>query len=289
MNDILAGKRVLITGASRGLGREIAHAMWCAGATLLLAARSAEALRELATELAAGARGGQQVATVAVDLASPADVARLVEHARRTWDRLDVLVNNAAIVGPIGRAWENDWQAWQTALQVNLLAPVELCRALVPWMIKRGGGRIVNLSGGGATSPRPSFSAYATSKAALVRFSEVLAEEVQDANIQVNCIAPGAMNTAMNQAVLAAGPDKVGAVEYERARTLADKNGPLPAQAADLAVFLASPASDRITGKLISAVWDPWRNLGEHAHELQRSDIYTLRRIVPGDRGLKWE
>lgn len=288
MNDALSGKNVLVTGASRGLGREIAGAMWRAGANLLLAARSAAPLTDLQVGLMQTARTGQTAHVVVVDLGGLDATKMIMDECRRHWDRVDVLVNNAAVLGPVGRAWENDWSEWQTTLRVNLLAPVELCRAMVPWMIERGGGKVLNLSGGGATAPRPHFSAYATSKAALVRFSETLALEVKDRNIQVNCVAPGAMNTEMNRAVLQAGTERAGEAEYNRATQLAlDKE--LPTRAVELCVFLAGARGDGITGRLLSAVWDPWQKLPEHMNELKESDIYTLRRIVPQDRGYHWE
>lgn len=288
MNDALTGRNVLITGASRGLGREIARAMWQAGANVFLTARSAQPLADLQSELMQTARTGQTAHIVVADLYSPDAARTIVDECRRNWDRVDVLVNNAAVLGPAGRAWENDWTAWQAALQVNLLAPVGLCRAVVPWMIERGGGKVINLSGGGATAPRPNFSAYATAKAALVRFSETLALEVKDRNVQVNCVAPGAMNTEMNRAVLQAGAEKAGDTEYARAAKLAEEKA-LPTRAVDLIVFLSGSRGDGITGKLISAIWDPWQNLSEHMDELNGSDIYTLRRIVPEDRGYHWE
>ncbi len=284
----LAGKNAIVTGASRGLGTEIAQAMWRAGASLLLVARSGEALNRLRDELMSGAQDGQAAYVVSADLETPDAVLAVIGEARKVWDRLDVLVNNAAIAGPIGRAWENPWEEWEATIRVNLLAPVELCRACVPWMGEFGRGKIINLSGGGATKPRPNFSAYATAKSGLVRFSEILAHEVQHLNIQVNCIAPGAMNTDMVRAVLGAGPEKAGATEYARAARLAEGVGEPPRRAADLCVFLASSASDAITGRLISAVWDAWEALPEHVADLRESDIYTLRRIVPGDRGKDW-
>ena len=222
------------------------------------------------------------------DLADPTVPAHLIAELRATLPTLNVLVNNAAIQGPIGLAWENDWTAWQTTLQVNLLAPVALCRLCVPWMAQQGWGKIINLSGGGATGPRTRFSAYAVAKTGLVRFSETLAEEAGDVGVSVNCIAPGAMDTAMLATVLEAGPAAVGQREYEQAQRASQQGAAIIERAAALAVFLAAAASDGITGKLISAVWDPWASLPDHLDELRRSDIYTLRRIVPKDRDMGW-
>ncbi len=289
MSEALTGKNALVTGASRGLGREIARAMGRQGANLLLVARAEPALQELREQLLGTLRTGQQVHVVAADLAVQDAAPRIVAATRRVWDRVDILVNNAAILGPIGSVWENDWDEWQATLRVDLIAPVALCRAFVPWMIEQGGGKIINFSGGGATAPRARFSAYATAKAALVRFSETLAEEVKESNIQVNCVAPGALNTDMNRAVLEAGSERAGANEHARAVELAQSNSTIPAQAADLCVFFASSAADGITGRIVSAIWDPWQELASRVEELQASDIYTLRRIVPRDRGKKWE
>ena len=148
--------------------------------------------------------------------------------------------------------------------------------------------KIIQLSGGGATSPLPYISAYAASKAGIVRFMETLAEEVRADGIDINSIAPGALNTRLLDEVLSAGPEKVGRPFYDRAlKQKADGGAPLERGAA-LAVFLASSGSDGITGKLISAVWDPWEEFPMHMEDLQKTDIYTLRRIVPKDRGFSW-
>jgi 3-oxoacyl-[acyl-carrier protein] reductase len=285
-DSYVAGKNAIVTGASRGLGLAIAEALGRAGANLLLVARSAEALAE--TRNRALAAGATEVHTFPADLEQDSAPEAILAEARRVWPRLDILVNNAAIVGPIGKLWENDWNQWRSTIAVNLLAPVALCRLAVPWMAQTGGGAIVNLSGGGATKARPHFSAYGTAKAALVRFSETLAEEAASQNIRVNCVAPGAMNTAMLDAVLRSDPTAAGP-EYAQAQKQAGEGGAPPELAAELCVFLASNRSDGITGKLISAMWDPWRKLTDHAVDLRNSDIYTLRRIVPADRAKDWD
>ena len=148
-----------------------------------------------------------------------------------------------------------------------------------------GRGKIVNLSGGGAASPRPRFSAYAAAKAALVRFSETLADEVRERAIDVNCVAPGLIRSSLTDAVVNAGSDRAGDNEYDAAAHATDAN---LARAVDLCVFLASPASDGITGKLLHARWDPWPSLAEHRADLDGTDLFTLRRIVPRDRRLDW-
>lgn len=182
---------------------------------------------------------------------------------------------------------ENDLSAWQQTLQVNLLAPVALCQGLIPLMKRPGGASIINLSGGGATGPRANFSAYATAKAGLVRFSDTLAEELKGDGIRVNCIAPGAMKTAMLQEVLQKG-DAAGTREASLASEVFAKGGASMDRVADLALFLASDASKGISGKLISAVWDKWEQWPQHRDDLSQSDVYTLRRIAGRDRGFEW-
>ena len=143
------------------------------------------------------------------------------------------------------------------------------------------------MSGGGATNPLPNISAYAASKAAVVRLMETLAEELKAFHVDVNAIAPGALATRLVDEVLAAGPEKVGAAFFAKNKQWKEKGATPLELGARLAVYLASRQSDGITGKLISAQWDPWEKLHEFKADLD-SDIYALRRIVPKDRGKTW-
>jgi 3-oxoacyl-[acyl-carrier protein] reductase len=156
-------------------------------------------------------------------------------------------------------------------------------------MRKANYGKIINLSGGGATNPLPRISAYAASKAAVVRMNETLAEELKDAHVDVNAIAPGALNTRLLDEVLDAGPEKVGKEFYERSLKQRDKGGAPLEKGGELAVFLASKESDGITGRLISAIWDRWEEFPKWREQMAKNDVYTLRRIVAKDRGLDWD
>jgi 3-oxoacyl-[acyl-carrier protein] reductase len=285
----LAGRSAIITGASQGLGRAIATHFVRAGASVLLVARGTELLRQVERELTGLAtRPGQRVHGLPGDVARPEDCAAIVRHAREVLPGLTILVNNAGIHGPMGRLEEVDWGAWVEAIQVNLFGTVLLCRAVIPHFRERGYGKIINLSGGGATAPLPRISAYAASKAAVVRLTETLAVELRDAHVDVNAIAPGALNTRLLDNMLAAGPDRVGRDLHERSLKQRAEGGASPDRAAALAVFLASAAGDGISGRLLSAVWDDWARLPERREQLAKSDVYTLRRIVPEERGLTW-
>lgn len=285
----MLGTTWVITGASGGLGRALARKSWAEGASLFLVDCRQGLLEALAASLPPPGHEQQRIVLFPCDLGCAEQLSAVSGEVARGFDTPTILVNNAAVLGPIGPIWENDMPQWELAIRVNLLAPAALCRAAIPAMRARGYGKIINISGGGATAPRPNFSAYATTKAGLVRLTEVLAHETRGTGIDVNCIAPGAMNTQLLDQVLEAGPSRAGATEFERAQRQAAEGGMSPDRAADLVVFLASHASDGITGRLISAVWDPWPTLAERRAELQDSDIYTLRRITPEDRGRKWD
>ena len=288
MSYRLDGRVAIITGASQGLGRAIAAAYVDAGASVLVTARDATRLEGVADALRSRAAAGQRVAAETADVSRPADVRRLMTTALRLFPDIHILVNNAGVYGPMGPAEDVDWEAWVEAVQINLFGSVLMCRAVLPHFKRRGYGKVVQLSGGGATAPLPRFSAYAVSKAAIVRYCETLAGEVRDDGIDVNAIAPGALNTRLLDEVLAAGPAAVGAEFHERARRQKSTGGTPLERGAELAVFLGSSASDGVSGRLISAVWDPWPTLGTRAAALRDTDIYTLRRIVPRDRGLDW-
>jgi NAD(P)-dependent dehydrogenase (short-subunit alcohol dehydrogenase family) len=288
VSAVLAGRTALITGASQGLGLEIARAYLDAGAAgIVICGRDQVTLEGALRELSERAAPGQTVIGEPADVSRADDVERLVEVALGRLGEVTILVSNAGVYGPKGTIEDVDWSEWARAVEINLLGSVLPARALVPHFRERGYGKIVQLSGGGATGPLPGLSAYAASKAAVVRFAETLAEELREQHVDVNAIAPGALNTRMLDEVLSAGAERVGEDFYLRALEQQRSGGVPLSKGAELAVFLGSAASDGITGKLLSAVWDPWATLPEHRPDLD-SDVYTLRRIVPADRGLDW-
>jgi NAD(P)-dependent dehydrogenase (short-subunit alcohol dehydrogenase family) len=279
-------KTCLITGASRGLGKALTHYFWQQGWSLILISKQNDALQKVAHSLKK--QNNQSVHVIRADLSKSDEINHIVATAQAAFPKLDLLINNAAIQGPIGPLFENDASKWKETIQINLLAPVELCRLIIPWMKNTGGGSIINFSGGGATSPRPNFSAYAASKAGLVRFSETLAEELKPYNIFINCIAPGPMPTAMLKEIVNQGATITGQKEYENAAQVFTEEEGVMQRVAELCLFLASERAVGITGKLISAVWDKWEEWSAHIDELQKSDVYTLRRITGRDRGFEW-
>ncbi len=288
MSDTLKGRAAIITGANQGLGQVIAHAFVQAGADVMLCARDDAKLAAVAVELRGLCKAGQRVESIRADVSKRDDVEHLISAASNSFSQIHILVNNAGVYGPKGSIDIVDWEEWVQAIEVNLFGSVLTARALLPHFRSHHYGKIIQLSGGGATSPLPFISAYAASKAGIIRFMETLAEEMKSEGVDVNSIAPGALNTRLLDEVLEAGPEKVGKSFYERALKQKAEGGSPLERGAQLAVFLASAASDGITGKLISAVWDPWEQFLEHLDDLQKTDIYSLRRILPKDRGRLW-
>lgn len=288
MPDLLLGRNAIITGANQGLGLAIARAYIEQGANVLICARDAQKLQAAYDELKPLTRSGQVIEKIQADVSNQKDVELLIQFSLEKFQQIHILVNNAGVYGPKGKIEDVDWDEWEQAIRINLFGSILVARAILPHFRKYHYGKIIQLSGGGATNPLPFISAYAASKAGIVRFMETLAEETREDHIDINSIAPGALNTRLLDEVLEAGPEAVGKAFYDRAIKQKESGGAPLEKGAELSVFLASPASDGITGKLISAVWDPWKNFPEYLDELKKTDIYTLRRIVPKDRGMDW-
>ena len=284
----LSGLSAIITGASQGLGFEIAKHFLQEGANVSLCARNEKNLAEAQEALFAYAKNQSQLIAIPTDVSKPKQIECLVNATLEAFGGIDILVANAGVYGTKGPIDEIDWEEWAEAVDINIKGTVLPCRAVLPHMKKQQRGKIIILSGGGATKPMPNLSAYATSKAAVVRFAETLAEEVAPYHIDVNTIAPGALNTRLLEEILEAGPEKVGEAFYAQSIKQKQTGGTSLDVGAQLCVFLAAKESDGITGRLLSAVWDPWQKLPSMIAQLQTSDIYTLRRIVPEDRGHDW-
>jgi NAD(P)-dependent dehydrogenase (short-subunit alcohol dehydrogenase family) len=282
----LKNLNALITGGSQGLGKVIAEFFLREGANVAICSRGEKELLATREELARKFPA-QKVFAKTCDVSSEAQVNELVAFALQKLGSLDALVLNAGIYGPMGATESVLLDEWKRALDINLYGVLLPSRAVIPHFKKIGRGKIIVLSGGGATNPLPNISAYAASKAAVVRLMETLAEELKPFHVDVNAIAPGALATRLVDEVLAAGAEKVGAAFFEKNKNWKEKGAVPPELGASLAVYLASADSDGITGKLISAQWDPWEKLHEFKNDLG-GDIYTLRRIVPKDRGKRW-
>lgn len=249
----LAGKRAMITGASRGLGRELAKVFAAEGAShLVLAARDRAALEELKSEIAA-AHPDAHVYVVAIDLGRDEEVERLAALTLTALGgRLDVLVNNASTLGATPMPFLIDYplEDFRRTLHVNLIAPFLLIKKLLPAMIECGGS-IINVTSDAGVTGYPGWGAYGISKFGLEGLSQTWAAELEDAGVRVNWVDPGSMNTEMHRA---AEPE-------EDPSEWAD-----PAEAAGVFVFLASDESRGVTGRRLLAQEEGW-GLAEEARE----------------------
>jgi 3-oxoacyl-[acyl-carrier protein] reductase len=284
----LEGRGALITGGTQGFGLEVARAFLREGANVFVCGRDSAQLDVARGELTAlAAQSDCRVGAMVADVSSQADASALVAAAAELLPSFTILVNNAGIYGPKGPLAEVGWEQWLEAISVNLAGSALIAASAYPHFVKAGYGKVIQLSGGGATAPLPGLSAYAASKAAVVRLAETLALEWREQRIDVNSLAPGSLNTRLLDEIIEAGPERVGSDFHERMLRQRETGGSSIENAAACAVWLASAASDGITGKLLSAVWDPWLELPTHIADLD-SDVYTLRRIVPADRGMAW-
>jgi len=278
--------KIIVTGASQGLGKEIALSLLKTGAAVSICARSAPDLAKTESEL-------RRACPDACLLACPCDVSRaeeinaFVARSVQHMGGLDGIVLNAGIYGPMGPTATVDLQEWTQAMEINLFGVLLPARAVIPIFQRQRHGRIVMVSGGGATKALPNISAYSASKTAAVRLAECLALELEEDNIQVNSVAPGALNTRLVDQVLAAGPEQIGESFYQQNLAWKKNGATSPQLACQLILWLLGPQCPaKLSGRLLSAPWDSWQQLPDQEVILQNPDIYRLRRIVPSDRGI---
>ena len=261
---------VLITGAGRGIGKRLAIGFAAEGARVGLLARSQAELDLAKLEIE---HAGGTALRIRADVRDYEQMSAAVDRMGAVFGHVHILIASAAIQGPIGPLMEIKPRAWAETIETNLMGVMHACRTVLPQMIERRYGKIIVIGGGGAASARPRFSAYAASKAAVVRFVETLAEEVRDCNVQVNCMAPGGTYTHMTDEILHSG-ERAGSREIEEAEDVRLTGGTHPDKQIQLALFLASERSNHISGKLIH-VNDDWRRL---ERENINPEAYTLRR-----------
>lgn len=263
---LLENKVAVITGASGGIGSAIVTRFLGEGARVM----AADMVRP---DLA----GGKRFGFCRTDTRDPLSVRKLFKKTLKVFGGVDIVVNAAAVQKPIGTLISNPDKEWINCVQTNLIGTMLCNKYALPYMIKRKKGKVINFSGGGATFPRPFFSAYSASKAAVVRLTEILAAETKKYGIDVNAVSPGPVYTDMMKDIIEAGKQKSGD-DYKIALKVKKNGGDSPEFTADLCVYLASEQSNGVTGKLISARWDDWRGIKKTIRRYGDS-IYTLRRI----------
>lgn len=270
---MLKNINIILTGAGRGIGKVLAQRLDSEGARLALIARTDEELQKTLYQL----KNTESFYKICDIANGESVISTFTDISRKFNEKIDVLINNAGVQNPIGPFIENKMTDWEKNLKINLFGSLHCIKFVLPYMIKKEYGKIVNLSGGGSTSPRPNFSAYGVSKTAIVRFTETLAEEIKEYNIDINAVAPGAINTSMLEEIIHSG--KMAGHEFNEALKREKSGGNDPKHVAELITFLSTSLSDGITGKLISAIWDPWKDSKYQNILRSDSNIATLRRI----------
>jgi 3-oxoacyl-[acyl-carrier protein] reductase len=268
----LKDRVALITGAGRGIGRAIALGYAKEGAQLALSARTKNELEETARQAESL---GAMTCVITTDITDHAQVDDMVRQALDRFSTIDILVANAGIAGPVAALKDTDTSHWTHTIQVNILGVYLCCRAVLPTMLSQGRGKIVNMSGVGGRN----MSAYSVSKAGLVSLTETLSEELEGTNIQVNAMSPGSIHTRMWEETRDQAAN-IGDTElYETGVRVTSGRGASMERAVDLAVFLASDASGKLSGRLLQAVSDDFHSLPARIPEIMASDAYTLRRV----------
>jgi NAD(P)-dependent dehydrogenase (short-subunit alcohol dehydrogenase family) len=243
----LDGKVAIVTGAGRGLGRASAIEMAKEGASLVIFSRTPSELRETAERIKVL---GREVLSIRADVSKPGDIKNVVQQALARFGAIDLLMNNAAILGPLKPLFKIREKEWNKVLDINLKGAYLFSKAVIPHMIKQRRGKIINVISGLGEMVMPPFGAYSVAKAGLIHFTRFMAEELKDYDIQVNGLDPGIMDTRMQEEIRVAGPEVLGLELYRQVLGWKER-GELkpPDKVARLAVFLASAASDSFTGK----------------------------------------
>lgn len=265
----LKDKVAIVTGGCRGIGKSIAETFTKEGAHVVIASENEERLVKTSKEL--------HVGYFKTDVTRLEEVKRLVDHTASSYGKIDILVNAAGIQLPIGPLVNVDAAEWIKTVETNLIGTMLCCKYVLPYMIFNKKGKIINFGGGGGITPRPSFSAYASSKAAVIRLTETIAEEVKDFNIDINAVHPGSVDTNMIDEVIVSGVSIVGEKEYKSALEVRGGKSVSNREVGEFIVFLASADSDGITGRIVYNGWDNWKDLMKE--DLKNCSLYTLRRI----------
>ena len=272
----LENRVALITGAGRGIGRAIAGAFAAEGAKLTLAARTRAELDETARIVE---NAGAETLVVLVDVTDESDVKAMVDQTIARFQTIDILVNSAGIAGPVGPVQANDVSEWVRTVQVNLIGSFLCCHAVLPVMLGQDRGRIVNLSGAGATNAWRDMSAYCSSKAAVVRLTETMSLELAETNVRVNVLGPGSVHTRMWEEILEGGTAAGNQELRERGEMVTTGGGASIDRAAELAVYLASDVLGELNGRLISATSEGFPFSGETVQRIMSTEAFMIRRV----------
>lgn len=268
-------KNIVITGGTKGIGRFLAEEFLKQGSSVVVCSRSDSDVTHALEELSSF-KG--KVFGIKVDVTVVDDVRKLVAFSLQSLGSVDVLINTAGVIGEVGDFGGCDISKWKEAVLVNLFGTVQVTHAFLPYMKERSFGVVINFAGAGVGSKKPlvNMSSYYTSKTAVVGFTEVVAKELEDSSIRINCVAPGAINTAITDYIINQGREKVGADMYDRTVKQKEEGGDSKEKIFSLVSFLAGDESKGVSGRFISSKWDSLQML---KGVTENSNLFALRRI----------
>jgi len=265
--------KIVISGSSSGIGQAVTRSLLAKGHLVWGLARSDQS--SLVREFPSSFRASK------CDVSEFKALDRISQQITSEWDRIDSIITCAGIQGEIGKTLSSDPLNWEKTIKVNLLGTYNCLRALdLPLAKAERRAKIICFSGGGATQARANFSAYGSAKTGIVRLVETIAAEEKNRALDINAIAPGAINTRLADEVISLGEAISGKIEYEAALKQKKEGGQSLTQALDLIEWLLSDKSDGISGKLISAQWDDFKSLKANQGTLGNPNSFTLRRIT---------
>ncbi len=270
MGNALEDQVALVTGGGRGIGRAIAKALTDEGAAVCVAARSKDEIEKVATSLS---HEGARIRAIPLDVTDAAQVRHAVDVAEREFGPITLLVNNGATPGPVGADWEVDPDEWWRCIEVSVRGALLCARAVLPGMIDRGSGRIINVASQVGTRIQLGLMAISVAKTALIRFSEGLARQTDGRGVSVFAIHPGLVRTAATEYLI----ERPGIERWspDLRRQLDEESAP-PEAAGTLCVRLASGDCDRLSGCYMT-IDDDVDALIAQADAIRENDLQVLR------------
>lgn len=264
---------ILITGGGSGIGAAIARDLSEDGHSVIICGRREKKLKDVAET-------SENISFHTCDVSDENSVIDLLNFVKSKFDHIDIIINSAGLFGAIGRFDKTDSQMWKKTFEINMFGTYLVTKHFLDLLLRSDVKKIINFSGGGAFGAFPNYSAYAVSKAAVVRFSENISEELKDFGVQVNCVAPGFVETEIHDATFQVGEGAAG--EHFKKTRMQLKEGSVPMQVVvDCVKFLTSDESDGLTGKTISASFDKWKSdvFKGSMKQITASELYTMKRI----------
>jgi len=269
-----------------GIGYATAEVCLQSGGNVVICARNKTHLDTAVDSLKA--QGYKNIIGIPTDVTQQQEIEIALDTVESNFGSLSAVIHAAGVLEPIGDITKVDPKKWFNTIETNLFGTFLITRQSCLRFKQTGGGKIVLFSGGGAAYPFPNYTAYACSKVAIVRFTETVAQEMASHNIEVNCVAPGFVVTRMQQQTLNAG-ELAGKDYLDKTKAQIEKGGVPASVGGFAAAFLISEQAKGITGKFVAAPYDGWKDWSKHLEELKSTDIFTLRRIIPKERGMHWQ